>query len=645
MADGKVVIDSEYDGKNAEKGFKDFQSKMDKTSKSVQKVGKGMTAALTAPILAVGAAMAGAAVKAGNWADELLDLEAMTGASTATMQVWRKMAATAGVDTNTMATATQKLNRFLSDAEEISPKVENSIKKLGYGVAEFVNMKPEDRMRALAQAMGEMDEKSRIDIANNFRVVDILPVISQFGDGIEASTQSMLDQGKYIDKDGLNTFNNFRIAIADTKEEFMLLIGNALLPMVSTMNTTLIPMLKEHLIPVFEMLIGWIKMAFDWFANLDINQQKLILTIIAVVAAIGPLLMIGAQLIALFGFIISPVGLVILSIGLLIAAFIYLWNTSEEFRDRVTKVFNFVKEMIMVTISAIKEFVMSQLDLILKFWDDHGAMIMEAVKVAFEFIMSVIEFVMPFILMLIESIWKNIKGVISGALQVIMGLVRTFAALITGNWKEVWEGIKQTLSGLLTLIWNLVQLAFVGKIIGILRSFGKQGLTIIKRSFEDILSFIKALGTRFKDAGRGLIDQIVKGITGAIGRVKDAIGNVTSMIRDFLPFSPAKDGPLKDLDKLDFGGVIETSILKDIPKVEMALGKMLKIPSFSKEKAITSETEEPNNKYKGIEKEKSQVVVNFNDIVVADKQGLRRLERLLRSIRIDEDKRLGVDTE
>src|SRR5690625_6223975 len=68
----------------------------------------------------------------------------------------------------------------------------------------------------------------------------------------------------------------------------------------------------------------------------------------------------------------------------------------------------------------------------------------------------------------------------------------------------------------------------------------------------------------FKDAGRRIVTSIADGIRGAIGQVKDAIGNVTSAIRNFLPFSPAKDGALRDIMNVQ----IAESIAKAIKKGE-----------------------------------------------------------------------------
>ncbi|HGO2073660.1 phage tail tape measure protein [Staphylococcus aureus] len=125
------------------------------------------------------------------------------------------------------------------------------------------------------------------------------------------------------------------------------------------------------------------------------------------------------------------------------------------------------------------------------FWKENGAEITQAlqniagfIKATFEFIFNfiikpimfaiwqVMQFIWPAIKYLIVSTWENIKGVIQGAINIILGIIKVFSSLFTGNWKGVWDGIVMILKGTVQLIWNLIQLWFVGKTLGIVRYFG-----------------------------------------------------------------------------------------------------------------------------------------------------------------------------
>src|SRR5690606_23629866 len=114
---------------------------------------------------------------------------------------------------------------------------------------------------------------------------------------------------------------------------------------------------------------------------------------------------------------------------------------------------------------------------------------------------------------------------------------------------------------------------------GIFKSALDKLFNVVKSVFDNILSFITGLGRKFYDAGKGLIEQIKKGIESTVGTVVESVRKLAQKIRDFLPFSPAKTGPLSDLDKLDFGGPIADSILRAIPQVQGLLYELLALPS------------------------------------------------------------------
>jgi len=82
-------------------------------------------------------------------------------------------------------------------------------------------------------------------------------------------------------------------------------------------------------------------------------------------------------------------------------------------------------------------------------------------------------------------------------------------------------------------------------------NFANAGLALwngIKNGFTAALS---EMGSFFLDAGVSLVESFVGGITSEEARQKIVSGfkDVLSSAREFLPFSPAKRGPLSDLDK------------------------------------------------------------------------------------------------
>ncbi|MEJ9158845.1 carbamoyl-phosphate synthase large subunit, partial [Bacillus cereus] len=96
-----------------------------------------------------------------------------------------------------------------------------------------------------------------------------------------------------------------------------------------------------------------------------------------------------------------------------------------------------------------------------------------------------------------------------------------------------------------------------------------------------------------------LIEMMAKGIKSAASWVTDAVSDLAQKARDFLPFSPAKTGPLSDLDHLDFGGPITDSIKLAFPQVGGLMSDLLDLPpilpSIQQNSVVEAKTAKKDN--------------------------------------------------
>lgn len=144
-----------------------------------------------------------------------------------------------------------------------------------------------------------------------------------------------------------------------------------------------------------------------------------------------------------------------------------------------------------------------------------------------------------------------IKTLASGILQMLGIAVSAIGKILQGILLAIANIMGTILSKGVELIVNLAR--------GIVNAAGNVGNAVgnvLKNGMNVVSGWFRAFG----DAGVNIVKSIADGIWNAIGYVTDAIGNVAQAIRDFLPFSPAKEGPLRDLNKLNFGGTIADSI-------------------------------------------------------------------------------------
>src|SRR5690625_2844474 len=399
-------------------------------------------------------------------------------------------------------------------------------------------------------------------------------------------------------------------------------------------------------------VIDGAKQMMDWWNQLSPVTQEIAkkIAIFGTIGAvsIGPLLKVVAPLVSAIGALIpvfaalfSPVGLIIGAIAALTAGIVYLWNTNETCRDFMIGVWEHIQSVLTVVIDAIVGFVQEVWGGLVDWWAESGDMILEATKNVWDFISGIIsiamdaiwavmQFIWPVVEMLIVQVWGNIKGVIDGAIKVITGIIDAFAALFTGNWSALWDSIKQIISGAVQFLWNAVQLWFVGRIIGVVRSFAgllrgvisgawnavrglfssglgairnlvTSGLNAVRGTFTNIMNGLRGIVSgafgrvrsaisngmtnafnsvkgffgKFKNAGKNIVTSIADGIKGAIGKVTGAIKNVTQKIRDFLPFSPPKTGPLIDIMDVEWGTTIGAGIESGEKEVAKAMDNML----------------------------------------------------------------------
>ena len=283
--------------------------------------------------------------------------------------------------------------------------------------------------------------------------------------------------------------------------------------------------------PAIEGLIGRLSALVEWFANLSGGSQKLILSFLAIAAAIGPVL-------TLVGTLTSGVSSAIKAVK---------WLADAK------------------NLAALKTHALTAAQKVAAV----AQKVLNAVMAANPIGLMIVA--IAALVAIIIHLWKTNEGFRSAVMAIWDG-IKTAAANMAAGIKSAFDNIRNWISG---LVASGVRLAenLAG---GITRALS--ALTgNIRNALNQALSIITGLGQSFFNAGRNLIASIASGITSAAARVADSVKSVVARVRSFLPFSPAKEGPLKDLDKLDFSGPLIESIKKAIPKAERMLGSLLEL--------------------------------------------------------------------
>lgn len=384
--------------------------------------------------------------------------------------------------------------------------------------------------------------------------------------------------------------------------------------------------------PAIRGIVQYLTSAVQWVQKLSPNLKLLTVVFAGLAATIGPLLLIGGMFLGFIGNALTgisklfpaiaraggllkwlrlgfaaltgPVGLIIGAITLLGTGFVLLYKNSETFRNGVQKLLGKLKELasqaltaIQPAIQAVIQFFRSQLATLQRFWQENGTIIMQAltnignfIKATFNnVILPVIQFVMPLILTIIRSVWGNIKGVITGALNIIMGAVKFFSGLFTGNFSQMWAGVKQMFSGAVSFVWNLIQLQFIGKILkgigGFVASFGstlKNGWT---NAIGGIQTFVGGAKDWFKslvDDGLKKFDDLVAGAKALPGKMGDGMKSMAGKAADGI--KSIGNGMANKLESI-INGITQDGINGILKKLGVSGKKLipaLSIPEYAK---------------------------------------------------------------
>lgn len=180
----------------------------------------------------------------------------------------------------------------------------------------------------------------------------------------------------------------------------------------------------------------------------------------------------------------------------------------------------------------------------------------------------------------ISNILGNIRSTISNIFSAIRTVISNILNSIRSTIVNIWTGIKNTVTNVVTGIKNTITNIF-NSLKGIVTSAFSKVKNAVKTGITGAYNAVTDKIKDFFNAGKNIVGSIADGIKAAVGKVTDAIGNVVSKVRDFLPFSPAKTGPLTDIDKLNFDGPIGDSIEDAIPDVQAKMNAMLEVPNLN----------------------------------------------------------------
>ncbi|MBQ3477513.1 MAG: phage tail tape measure protein [Clostridia bacterium] len=357
----------------------------------------------------------------------------------------------------------------------------------------------------------------------------------------------------------------------------------------------LVTSIGEALAPTIQKVTEFIQGLVDKFNALTPAQQQTIVKIGMLVAALGPVLVVVGKVIssvgtimtfapkivsgvqsvigvgsklmgglkALWGVIMAnPIVLIIAAIAAAVAAFIYFWNTSEEFRAFFLNLWQTIKTAVSTVVEGIVTFFtqtvpeafnsfvaffrglwegvksffsgiwQSMMETVSTIWETIQNVVQVAVMAIAEFFNTALTIItLPF-----QFIWENCKEIITAAWQAIKGAVTTALEAIKSGITTAWESVKSATTAAFeavktaaTTAWTNIK-SVVSTIVTAVKTAVTTAWEAIKTATTTAFNAVKTAATTAWNGLKSAVTTVVNAVKSAVSTAWQAVQTTTTTV-------------------------------------------------------------------------------------------------------------------
>ena len=310
--------------------------------------------------------------------------------------------------------------------------------------------------------------------------------------------------------------------------------------------------IQKILAPSIRKVADAISGLVEKFVSAPESTQKLVVAIGAIAIAIGPVLYALGMLVKAFqtmkvglgvlgdgislfkklgsaiGFLTSPVGLVIAAVALLVVGFIYLWNTSEDFRNFWIGLWEGIKSAVSSAVEWIQNAWKSTGEWFDNLWKSikEGAenvwtTIQEAPGKAADWIKNKWTETKEFF----SSIWDGIKEAASSAWEGIVNILAPYVIAIKNVFQpmiDFFTNLWSQIGSIAGSAWEIIKTAVMGPILLL--------IDLITGNFNQLKEDASMLWTTLTTNVQNIITTFVDIVVGYYTSLKDTVINIWNVL-------------------------------------------------------------------------------------------------------------------
>ena len=235
----------------------------------------------------------------------------------------------------------------------------------------------------------------------------------------------------------------------------------------------------------------------------------------------------------------NPIGLIVLAVIGLVAAFVIAYKRSEKFRSVVDGAFRAIKNVVMGVINFLKPFITTAFSVL---------------KTVFTVYFNIYKTVFTVAFRVIKAVVVTTFNAIKTAVLFVFNALKTVFTFYLGVYRAIISGALRVIKTVWTAGFNFFKTKVVGTFNGI--------KTTISNALGTVWGFITDLKTKITGIGSNLWEGLKTGLTSVIGFLRNSLNGLIGLFNKPIEFFNNNNGPLPniplipDIPALAMGGIV-----------------------------------------------------------------------------------------